>query len=71
MVKEMARKMNKKSLSEQAATFADELKMKCPRVNLVGELFNEIEGAVGKRCRRSSVMHETGLMEQVVKLALV
>ena len=71
MAKEMDSKMNTKSLSKQAAALAAELKMKCPHVDLVRELFDDTEGDVGTRCLRCSVMHETGLMEQVIKLALV
>ena len=68
---EMDSEMNTKSLSEQAAALAAELKLKCPHVELVREFFDNIEGDVEPRCLRCSKMHKTGLMEQVVKLALV
>ena len=61
--------MNTKGLSKQAAALAAELKMKYSRIDVVRELFNEIAGAVGKRRLKSDVMHATGLMEKIVKLA--
>ena len=51
--------MNRKGLSKQAA----ELDMKCPRIDVVRELFAEIAVAVGKEGLRFDVMHETGLMK--------
>ena len=59
--------MNRKSLSTQAA----ELAMKFPRVNALRELFEEIADTVGKKHLCSNVMHETGLVKQIVDLAHV
>ena len=64
-------KMNVRSLKEQAAALAAELKLKCPRVELVRGIFNDIEGDVGPKCLRCRKMHETGIMEQIVNLAHV
>ena len=61
--------MNRKSLSAQAATLAAELKMKCPCVNKLKKLFNGTDNDVGGTRLASKVMHETGLMEQIVLLA--
>ena len=61
--------MTRKSLSAQAATLTAELKMKCPCVNTLKELFDGIDEDVGGTRLASKVMHETGLMEQIVPLA--
>ena len=50
-------------MSAQAAALAAELKMKCPRVNMLKELFDGIDEDVRGTCLSSRVMHETGLME--------
>ena len=63
--------MNRKRLSAQAAALAAKLAMKCPRVNMLRGIFDEIVDAIREKHFHSEVMHETGLMKQIVDLALV
>ena len=58
-------------MSKQAAALAAELTMKCPCIDVVRKLFDKIAGAVWKERLKSDMMHETGLMEQIVNLAHV
>ena len=64
-------KMNLASMRGQAAALAAEFKVKCPRLEVLRDIFNDIDGDVGPKCLRAERIHETGLMEQIVKLALV
>ena len=63
--------MNLASMRGQAAALAAEFKLKCPRLEVLRDIFDDIDGDVGPKCLRAERIHETGLMEQVVKLALV
>ena len=62
---------NTKILSGLAAAITAELAMKYPCVNTLVGFFDEITGAIRERHLRCEVMHDTGLMEQIVYLALV
>jgi uncharacterized protein (UPF0264 family) len=64
-------KMNLASMRGQAAALAAKFKVKCPRLEVLRDIFDDIDGDVGPKCLRAERIHETGLMEQVVKLALV
>ena len=63
--------MSRKSLSAHAAALAAKLAMKCPCINMLRGLFEEIVDAVGRKHLPSDVMHETGLMKQIMDLAHV
>ena len=73
MTKEMDSddKMNLASMRGQAAALATEFKLKCPCLEVVRDIFDDIKGDVRLKCLRPERMHETGLMDQIVKLALV
>ena len=63
--------MNKRILCALAAALAVELAIKCPRVNTLKDFFDEITDAIRERSLHCKVKHDTGLMEQIVYLALV
>ena len=63
--------MNKKILTALAPALAAELAIKCPRANKPEGFFYEITDAIRVRCLRCEDMHDMGLMEQIVYLALV
>ena len=56
------------SMTKQAADLKAELSLDCPRVTVVKDLFDDIDGDIGRKLQNPNKLHDTGLMEQLVAL---